>query len=111
MRIQIRTEMSAYQIVGQVLEASLMYSDKEEPEKVNQLVLESRGILYGLSALFEQHHNAFTDKQFMVIKRFLATLELFNDGEETSDEFMERCRKLNYSSLDSFDDLGNKLGD
>ena len=57
---------------------------------------------------FVRAQNKYTDKHFLILKRLLLALDHYDDVEELKEykAYSDRCDKLNYKTLDRFDERG-----
>ena len=99
------------QLVDAIIDMSMLVTERETKELRLQYRKQTDLAINKLCTLFEKHHKDFSDRDFLLLKRFLYKINKYDPFEDASDGFIDRCEKVNYKIADSFDKDGKLITD
>lgn len=105
------------ELTNALIDSSMLVADRLNPKARTENARYTKEAIDKLWLLFVDHHNSFSDMDFLLLKRFLLKINEFDSlieedqCEEDSMEadFYKRCRKVNYKSIDRFDGDGKLI--
>jgi len=112
MAVKIELEINdSGQLVDAIIDMSMLATERETKELRLQYRKQTDLAINKLCALFEKHHKDFSDRDFLLLRRFLYKVNKYDPFEDVSDEFIDRCEKVNYKIPRDFDKSGNLIPD
>ena len=112
MAVKIELEINdSDQLVDAIIDISMLAIERNDKNLRDENREYSRFAINNLSTLFIKHHKDFSDRDFLLLKRFLYKINKYDPFEDVSDEFIDRCEKVNYKIPRDFDKSGNLIPD
>jgi hypothetical protein len=106
--MKLEVQITETQFRDALIMSSALVADQNREASVKYLHEAKKSILE-LHKKFVIDQNKYSDKDFMVLKRIFNLLSIYSDDIEDMPEYLEyekRCYKVNYKTLDSFDEQG-----
>lgn len=103
--MNIEMEISEYQLAKALIESSMLVVNKKDDGKKQKYIDFARDSINKLHQFFYENHEKFSDVDFVILKRLLYKLDVFDFSDEFSnkmesnDALQKRFKELRYKDI------------